>query len=474
MPSMLFVPLVAVSEGEEWLHALRRLSVEDLLLPLLVQLGLIIVAARLVAALFRRLGQPSVVGEIAAGLLLGPSVLGRFCPGLFQAVFHPTVAEVPAPLFDSLLGWVLTALSQLGLIFLLFLVGLEVDLAHLRWQGRAALSISLAGIVAPFLLGLALAQFLHPRVAADIPALQFSLFLGTALSITAIPVLGRIMLELNITRTRLGTVAMAAAAVDDALGWTLLAAVAALVKGELRLQDTAWTLGCTLAFTLFMVFLARPLLVRWARHALRRHDGELGVNHLTVLLALVFACALVTSRIGIFAVIGAFLLGAVLSGEADFRRAVNRRLRDLVTVFFMPIFFAYTGLRTDVGTLGTAALWGLCGLVTLTAVVGKLGGCGLAAWLSRYSLRESACIGTLMNTRALMALIVINLGKDLGVLPDSVFCMLILMALATTVMTTPALLRLMPGTELEPYIRGSSFVGEKGRKAEPRREGVAG
>jgi Kef-type K+ transport system membrane component KefB len=450
--------LVAVAETEQWLHALRHLSVETVLLPLLLQLALIIGAARVFAILLRKLGQPSVVGEIAAGLVLGPSVLGRFFPGMYQAIFHPTTAEMVAPLFDSLLGWILTTLSQLGLIFLLFLIGLEFDFSHLRWQGKAVLGISLAGIALPFSLGASLAYLMRPLVAPELPVVEFSLFLGTALSITALPILGRIMMELNITRTRLGTITISAAAVDDAVGWILLASVAAIVRAEFRLLDTVCMIAGTLGFAAFMVFLARPLLCRWVRHVLHKNEGELSVNSLAILLMILFVCAMITNLIGIFAIFGAFILGAVLSREEAFRLAINRRLREVVTAFFLPIFFAYTGLRTDVGTLGSTTLWGFCVLVTLAAIVGKLGGCGLMAWLSRFSLRESACIGVLMNTRALMALIVINVGKDLGVVPDSVFCMLILMALVTTFMTTPLLLRLISGTELEPYIRQSGFV----------------
>ncbi|HEY1859182.1 MAG TPA: cation:proton antiporter, partial [Gemmataceae bacterium] len=178
-------------------------------------------------------------------------------------------------------------------------------------------------------------------------------------------------------------------------------------------------------------------------------------------------CAIATNLIGIFAVFGAFLLGAVLSGEQEFRWAVARKVRDFVTAFFLPIFFAYTGLRTDIGSLASGHLWLLCGVVIVAAVVGKLGGCGLAAWLSRYSIREAACIGAMMNTRGLMTLIVINLGKDLGVVPDSVFCMLILMALITTVMTTPLLVLLMRGTELEPHILRSGFVPGVSSKRDP-------
>lgn len=454
---MLPTVLLAAADPDGIVAALRRVPTEELVRPLLVQLALIILLARAFAALARRLGQPGVVGEIAAGLALGPSVLGRLAPDVFAAVFHPVVGSLGPEASDALLGSVLTGLSQLGLVLLLFLIGLEFDFSHLRWHGRSAAAVSAAGVALPFTLGLGLAVLLRPQM-GDVPPVGFALFLGTALSITAIPILGRMMMELNITRTRLGAVTVAAAAADDAVGWILLAAVAAVVRAEFDPARTLLMAAETVGFALAMVLVARPVVCAGARYALRRGDGEIGVGALGVLLALVFACATVTSLIGIFAVFGAFLLGAVLSGEHDFRRAVARRVRDFVTALLLPLFFAYTGLRTDVGSLGTWEMWLLCGLVTGVAVVGKFGGCAAAAWLTGFAPREAACVGAMMNTRALMALIVINLGKDLGVVPDSLFCMLTLMALATTVMTTPALLWLMRGTELEPHILRSGFV----------------
>jgi Kef-type K+ transport system membrane component KefB len=455
----------------EPLQALKRLEVEAVLLPLLIQVVVIVLLARLLAVLVRRAGQPAVVGEIAAGLLLGPSVLGRLFPGLFQAIFHPTVHGVDPELFDQLLRWIFTGISQLGLVFLLFLVGLEFDFSHLRWHGKSALGISVCGVALPFALGLCLALLMHPLVAADKPFLGFALFMGTAMSITAIPVLARIMIDLNITRSRLGTITISAAAVNDAIGWILLATVAAVVKAEFDPWRTLLMVAETVGFGLLMAFVGRPLLRAWVRYALRRGEAEFSVNALTVVLAIVFVCAIVTNLIGIFAVFGAFILGAVLSTEREFCRAVSRRLRDFVTAFFLPIFFAYTGLRTDVGSLGASwELLGLCLLVFAAAILGKFGGCGIAARLGGFPAREATCVGLLMNTRGLMELIVINLGKDLGVIPESVFCMLVLMALLTTVMTTPLLLRAMPGTELEAYIRQTEFVKsspeERARAAE--------
>jgi Kef-type K+ transport system membrane component KefB len=318
-------------------------------------------------------------------------------------------------------------------VLLLFLVGLQFDFGHLRRHGRSALAISVAGIATPFALGVGLACLMQPHVAAEVPPLGFALFLGTALSITAIPVLGRIMMELGITRTRLGTITIAAAAFDDATGWVLLAAVTAVVRAAFDPGRTLLMVAETFAFTAFMALAARALLRLWVRRALRPGDGDLGVNGLAVLFVLLFACAVLSSCIGVFAVFGAFLLGAALSGDEGFRAAVNRRLRDFVTAFFLPLFFAYTGLRTDVGSLGTWQLWLWCALVSLAALAGKLGGCGLAAWATGHPPREAACVGAMMNTRGLMALV-------------------------TTLATTPLLARLARGTELEAPVRHSGFL----------------
>jgi Kef-type K+ transport system membrane component KefB len=470
--------LLASADSVDWLSALRHVSVEHVSFPVLSQLVIIILVARVFAGLFRRLGQPSVVGEIAAGLVLGPSVLGRFFPEVSSALFHPAIPPLAPELADRLLHWIFTILSQLGLVFLLFLIGLEFDFQHLRQRGRASVAISVSGVALPFLLGLAVAMVVypfmeqHPEGDAPVPRLGFALFLGTAMAITAIPILGRMMMELGITRTRLGAITITAAAVDDATGWILLAAVAAVVRSEFSPSATLLMWAETVAFALVMIFVVRPLVRSLVRRMFRRGDGELSLNSLAVVLALIFAAAMATSLIGIFAIFGAFFLGAILSAEHEFRRAVTYRLRDLVTGFFLPIFFTYTGLRTNISTLGSLELWGLCGLVLAVAVIGKFGGCGLAAWLSGFPGREAACIGVMMNTRALMELIVINLGYELKVIPPSVFCMLVLMALVTTIMTTPILLRLMRGTELEPFILRSGFIPAEGPSEVPAAAGL--
>lgn len=426
---------------------------ESALLMVLVQLAVIMLAARVFASLFRKIGQPAVVGEIAAGLVLGPSVLGALQPDVFRWIFgNPEVVPV------------FTIMKELGLIFLLFLIGLEFDFTHLKQHGRSAGAISLAGIVLPFGLGWLLAQWLLPVVASaaapNEPPINpngFALFMGTAMSITALPILGRMMMELNITRSRLAAITITAAAVDDAAGWILLATVSAMVSAAFDPGLSLRMIALTAGFALLMIFAVRPLMRTAIAFALKRGGGQLSLTALAALFVVIFICSIATSLIGIFAIFGAFILGAVLSTEEEFRAAVSARLGGFVTVFFLPIFFTYTGLRTDIGTLGGGALWLAAGAVSLTAIAAKFGGCALAARASGFSWRESNCIGVMMNTRALMELIVINKGYELGVIPKSVFCMLVIMALLTTVMTTPILLRLMRGTELEPYIARSTF-----------------
>ncbi len=462
---------LAESTMPDWLAPLHRASVENVLLLVLLQLAVIIIAARVFAILFRKMGQPSVVGEIFAGLALGPSLLGRFCPGISQALFHPNIEGVDSFLADETLRWVFVIFSQIGLILFLFLIGLEFDFSHLRHSGRSAMAISVCGVVLPFGLGLILAPLILPHLEVHavtglpVPATGFALFLGTALSITAMPVLGRILLELGITRTRLATITISAAAIGDATGWILLFSVAAVVRGEFTLSSVGLMAVETIAFALGMVYVVRPLVLRWARSAMRRGDGEIKINDLAILLILLMAAAVATNLIGIFAIFGAFFFGAILSSDSEFRQAINRRLRDFVTVFFLPIFFAYTGLRTNIGLLDSGLMWLFFGVLLAAAMIGKFGGCALAARWSGFSWRESACIGTMMNARGLMELVVVNLGYEMKVIPGSVFCMLVLMALITTVMTTPALGRLMWGTELEAPILASGLVRKRAAAA---------
>jgi len=443
---------------------LAKLDIEHLLLPVLIQLVVIVVAARLFGLLARKVGQPSVIGEIVAGLLLGPSLFGALFPSEFAAVFRPHLQGVEHDLGNAFVPKIFAVIAQIGLIFLLFLVGLDFEFDHIQSHGRSAVLIALLGIVVPFILGAGLAPLIHPYLephptAGPVSLLGLTLFLAVALSITAIPVLGRIMMELGITRTRLGAIAITAAAVDDACGWILLASVVAIVKADFELMAIARMIGLTIGFALLMFFAVRPLLVRYFTYSMRVNRGRLSPTALAVLLAAILASAIATNLIGIYAVFGAFLLGAILSDQVELQRAAAEKLQDIVTGFFVPVFFTYTGLQTEIGSLHGSTMWLICGLVIVAAVLGKLAGCGMAARLSGFSWREAGIIGAMMNARGLMALVAINVGSELGVVPKSLYCILVLTALTTTALTTPLLLWLRRGTEIEEPIRRSGFLG---------------
>jgi Kef-type K+ transport system membrane component KefB len=405
----------------------------------------IIAAARLSGNLFRRMGQPSVCGEIAAGLILGPSLFGRFFPTLSHQIFDPAI------------GPVFNILSQLGLILVMFLIGLEFDFDHLPDNRRTALSVSVAGILLPFSLGFALGKVMHAQLGLTGSWVNFSLFMATAMSITAIPVLGRIMIELNITRTRIGSVTISAAALNDAIGWTILALITAIVRSTFNPMKLATMVGAVILYALVMGFVIRPLVAKWSEWTLRKNAGELSLNGMAVLLVLVLLSAAVTNKIGIFSLFGGFMMGAIFYDQTPLRDAIHKRLNDFVTTFFLPIFFTYTGLRTDLGAMAGGKLWLFCGLVLLAAVVGKYGGCTVAARMNGVSRREASIIGVMMNARGLTELIVINVGYELGILPKTVFFMLVFMAVATTYMTTPVLRRLFLGSELWESYRLSAF-----------------
>jgi Kef-type K+ transport system membrane component KefB len=408
---------------------------ESTLLIVIVQLIVIIVASRLFGALFRRLGQPQVCGEVAAGLILGPSLFGGLFPDLFHRVFDPGVNQI----FNTM--------SQLGLVLLMFLIGLEFDFSHLKDNRRLALSVSAAGIAAPFALGLLLGRPMHAALGLKGSWINFALFLATAMSITAIPTLGRIMIELNIHRTRLGSVTISAAAVNDAAGWVILALVSSIARSSFDPAQFIRMIVGTLVFAALMMYAVRPLVIRSLQ-------GRLEGGGFAGLIVLILFAAAATNWIGIFSIFGPFLLGAVLHDQLDLVAAVRHRLQDFVTIFFLPIFFTYTGLRTEIGSMSGRADWIFCGLVLVAAILGKAGGCAVAARSSGLPWRDSSIVGVLMNTRGLMELIVINMGYDLGIIPKNVFFMLVLMAVLTTYMTAPLTRWLVRGSEIEVNVLG--------------------
>lgn len=399
----------------------------DALAPVLGALIVIVAAARVLGVAFRRIGQPRVVGEVLAGILLGPSFLGWLWPA-GAAALVPSEA-VPA----------LRVLADIGIVLFMFLVGLELDLGLLARRTRAAVAVSHASIVVPFLLGSTLALWLYPVVGtSDVPFTAFALFLGMAMSVTAFPVLARILRELRLHQTELGAVALGCAAVDDVTAWVLLALVVGVAQASL---DAALrTLVLTALYVLVVATLVRPLVARFVRRLDVRDDvPETMVAGACVAL---LASAFVTESIGIHAVFGAFALGALVPHDARLAGDLERRLGDPVRVLLLPAYFAYTGLRTQIGLLAGPTEWMLAVAIIATASLGKFGGSYVAARLTGLAPRAAASLGVLLNTRGLMELVVLNIGLDLGIISPTLFAIMVVMALVTTLATTPLVERL--------------------------------
>ncbi len=410
-------------------------GVETLLFFTLLQLILIILAARWVGWLFQRFHQPRGVGEIVAGLLLGPSLAGALAPEAFHWVFR------------SVDGTALTLISQIGLILLMFQVGMEFDFSQLgdRRNRHVTWLVTGAGILLPFGLGFAFGQVSAPWLAPGIAPLAYSLFIAIAFSITAVPVLGRILMEFGLTRSRLGVITIAAAAANDVIGWLLLAVVAAVVSSQFSWSVVGQQVSLLMVYFLVSWVIIRPLLHRLV-DSFPIPDGKLPQDLLALLLAIIFGSAMVTSQLGIFAIFGGFTAGMLLHDRPALLAAWRHRVEDLLVVFFLPVFFTYTGLRTDIGSLSTARHWLWCGALIALATLGKFGGGYLAARVGGMNPAAARCIGLMMNTRGLMELIVINLGRDMGVIPAEIFTMLVLMAVISTLMTAPGLRRWLPET----------------------------
>jgi len=409
--------------------------IEDHLKLVLVGWIVIIAAAWLMGRLCRRIGQPPAVGEIAAGLLLGPSFAGLLAPELVEFAF-------PEEIKTSL-----ALLAKLGLIGMLFQIGMEFDFSHLRQKSRVVIASSLMGILAPLAGGIAIGPWLHSSFAPDLPMFGFQLFVCIALSISALPIMGRILLEMKLERTALGTTAISAAAIDDAVGWVFLGVATAIVQHG---EHFSWLpfLGQAALIALYFGVLLRvvgPYLIRvWRRQCELHRTDTFTPGFLALLLCALFASALITHRLGIFAIFGAFALGVALHSEDSLVRAWRERFADFVVVALVPIFFTNTGLNTRIGSFDDATAWIGCLFVCSVAVLGKLGGCTLGARWAGSSWKEGLSIGALMNTRALMGLIAINVGRDLGLLNEKLFTMFTLMCLLTTATTGPMLRAWLP------------------------------
>jgi Kef-type K+ transport system membrane component KefB len=392
---------------------------------LLLQIITIIVVARVFGFFCKKIKQPTVIGEIAAGVFLGPSFIGTYFPGISNFLF---------PLHS--LGN-LQFLSQVGLILFMFIIGMELDVKVLKNKATDAVVISHASILFPFTLGITLAYFIYDQFAPPhINFLAFALFIGISMSITAFPVLARIVQERSLSKTRLGNIAITCAAADDITAWCLLAAVIAIVKAG-SMVSALFTIVTAVAYVFVMLRVVRPFLNRFGDKYSNKESLSKPVVAIFFVTLLLSACC--TEVIGIHALFGAFMAGVIMPPNMRFRNIFIEKVEDVSLVLLLPLFFVFTGLRTQVGLLNTPYLWEICAAICGVAVAGKFLGSALAAKVVGQSWRESLSIGALMNTRGLVELIVLNIGYDLGVLAPQVFTMLVLMALATTFMTGPAL-----------------------------------
>jgi Kef-type K+ transport system membrane component KefB len=401
------------------------------LVKLLLQISAIVVCARLTGLAFRRIGQPQVMGEMVAGIMLGPSFLGWLYPEAMQKLFP-----------EDSLGY-LSTLSQVGLLLYMFLVGLEFNPKLLRNMGHAAFLTSHVSISIPFLLGAVLALYLYPLLSSNgVPFQEFALFMGAAMSVTAFPVLARILRERELHRTQLGAVSIACAAVDDATAWCILAYILALVRSSHSTLPLSWTVLGLVVFVLFMVLAVKKWLLLFERRF--RTRGSLSDDMIGLILLILLGSATMTEWLGIHLLFGAFLFGAIMPKSEDFVARISEKIESVTMVLLLPIFFAFTGLRTSTGLLHEPEMWMFCGLIILVAVAGKLGGSFFAARIAGLPWRDAAGVGILMNTRGLMELVILNIGLDLGIISPAVFSMMVVMALVTTFMTTPLLAWVYP------------------------------
>lgn len=400
-------------------------SQPDVLLRVLIALTAVVIAGWLLAKVFASLSQPPVIGEVLAGILLGPSLLG---PEISALVLPPSVA--PA----------LGVIAQLGVILYMFLIGLELNPGSLRHQAPAVVAISHASILIPFLMGALLAVGLYPGFAAqNVPFTSFALFIGVAMSVTAFPVLARILSDRHMTRTELGGIALSCAAANDVAAWCLLAVVIGIAQAKVG-QGLA-VAGGTLAYIAFMFLVFRHVL---GRITSQWNEARLSRDAVALIFVLLLISALATEAIGVHAIFGAFTLGAVIPHESAVARTLTRQLDQVVTVLLLPTFFAFVGMRTRIDLLAEPSQWLICGLIILLATAGKFGGTLAAARLTGLGWRDSAALGALMNTRGLMEMIVLNIGLEMRVISPTVFAMMVIMALVTTMATSPVLALLKP------------------------------
>jgi Kef-type K+ transport system membrane component KefB len=406
---------------------------ESLLFNILLQLIVMIAAARIGNQTLRRMGQPGVIGEIIAGLLLGPSLFGHFFPGASVALFG---AQASTPI---------TIISQIGLVLLMFQIGIDFEFGHLarRKNRNGTLWIAVASVSIPFMLGFAIGELSAAHLAPSIDPLTYSLFFGVGLAITAVPILGRILREFDLTRTEIGVVAISAAALNDVTGWVLLAGISAYASAQFSPQAIGLQVGGILVLAAVAWFVLRPLVHRLLTR-MPSEEGSVPPNLMTIIICFIFVMGICTYKLRIFTIFGGFLAGLLFHHDKRFVEAWRAQIGKFVLVFFLPVFFTYTGLRTNVLGLTSASDWWWLSVVLAAAILGKIIPVYLASRAARFHHQEATVLGTLMNTRALMELIVLNIGFDLGFIPQKVFTMLVIMAVVTTVMTGPLLRVLLP------------------------------
>lgn len=417
-------PVVENGHWNDFVSSLT-LNLHHPLAILLAQIITIIIVARFFGWVFRKIGQPSVIGEIIAGIVLGPSLLGLYFPEFSISLF-------PVESLGNL-----QFLSQIGLILFMFVIGMELDLKVLQNRAKEAIVISHASIVIPFALGIGLAYFVYFKFAPEgVAFLPFALFMGIALSITAFPVLARIVQERGIHKTKLGAIVITCAAADDITAWCLLAAVIAIVKAG-TFVSSLYIIGLAIAYVLVMLFVVKPFLKKIGE--LYGTKNSLNKPVVAIFFLILIISSYCTEIIGIHALFGAFMTGVIMPDITKFRNLFIEKVEDVSVILLLPLFFVYTGLRTEIGLINDPYLWKVTGFIILVAVVGKFFGSALAAKFVGQSWRDSLTIGALMNTRGLMELIVLNIGLDLKVLTPEVFTMMVIMALVTTFMTGPTL-----------------------------------
>lgn len=419
---------VGASGSEGNLALFKNLTFSNLIEPaamILLQIIAILIVSRIFSAIFAKINQPTVIGEILAGIILGPSLLGLFFPDAYRFLFSPNS-------LDSLY-----IISQIGLVLFMFTVGMDLNMSEMKENFKSTFIISQSSIVVPFLLGMILAFVIYKDYSPENSNFtSFALFIGISMSITAFPVLARIVQEKGLTKSRLGTLSIGSAAINDVTAWVLLVAVIAIAETG-SFASSFYTLLFTALYIVLMLFVVRPFIKKIGE--IYQHEELMNKSIFAFFILILIISAYITQLLGIHALFGAFMAGLIMPPVPKFRKLMIDKIEDLSVTLLLPLFFVYTGLKTEIGLLNTPSLWIVCLIFVVVAIVGKMGGSIIPARVAGESWRDSLSLGALMNTRGLMELIVLNIGLEMGILPPVVFVMLVIMALVTTFMTTPLL-----------------------------------